>query len=392
MRPNPTTFAVAATAAVATAVIATAVIATTVSLLPVEVRLFAQGAGNGAATPAALAPSAMNNPYHLVTNWPHLGDIKPGAAIGILSDGKGGVWLQHRSVPGVLHINAAGNIIDKWDVTFSTAHGFCRDGDGNFWVLDSGPFTDAPDAGVKGNQVFKYTPAGKLLLTIGKAGVSKAGPDTFLQPSACVATPGGDILIADGHWSRPSGGPQDGDRLVLYRKDGTFLKSIGKQGSRPGEFMGPHGLAFDSKGRLFVADRSNNRIQIFDKDMRYLDEWRQFGRPSGIQILKDDTLVVSDSESTFGQFKPAELGPVRPGDYTVDWAGFYKGIPRNAGWRNGIRIGSARDGSLKYFIPDVLAEGLGADDFGNVYGGLTTGCDVSPSGGCLQKWTLKAAR
>jgi sugar lactone lactonase YvrE len=340
----------------------------------------------------AVAPSTMNNPYRLVAQWPHLGNIKPGAAIGIVPDGTGGLWLQHRSVPGVLHINAAGNIIGKWDVAFASAHGFCRDTDGNFWVLDSGPFTDTPDAGVKGNQVFKYTPDGTRLLTIGKAGVSKAGPDTFLQPSACAATPSGDIVIADGHWSRPSGGPQNGDRLVFYKKDGTFIKSFGTLGAKPGEFMGPHALAFDSRGRLFVADRSNNRIQIFDKNMNYLDEWRQFGRPSGLVILKDDTLIVSDSESTFGQFKPAELGPVKPGDYTVDWAGFYKGIPRNAGWRNGIRVGSAKDGSFKYFIPDVLAEGLGADEFGNIYGGLTTGCEASPSGGCLQKYVLKTTR
>ena len=67
--------------------------------------------------------------------------------------------------------------------------------------------------------------------------------------------------------------------------------------SKPGEFLGPHALAFDSQGRLFVADRSNNRIQIFDKDMNFVDEWRHFGRPSGIWILKDDTLVVADSES-----------------------------------------------------------------------------------------------
>ena len=76
------------------------------------------------------------------------------------------------------------------------------------------------------------------------------------------------------------------------------MAAYGKMGAAPGEFMGPHALAFDSQGRLFVADRSNNRVQIFDRDMQFVDEWRHFGRPSGIAILRDDTLIVADSESS----------------------------------------------------------------------------------------------
>jgi sugar lactone lactonase YvrE len=143
--------------------------------------------------------------------------------------------------------------------------------------------------------------------------------------------------------------------------------------------MGPHGLAFDSKGRLFVADRSNNRVQIFnnDKDMQVVDEWTQFGRPSGITILKDDTLIVSDSESnhTIG-------GPMDTPEGAAN-------AIRNPGWKNGIRIGSAKDGSLKYFIEGTRPEGMAADELGNIYGGLTGGCDASPSGGCLQKFVKK---
>jgi NHL repeat-containing protein len=339
-------------------------------------------AGRGQPLPAAieLPPNnAMTNPYRMLESWPHLGDIKPGAAIGIVPDGKGGVWLQHRSVPGILHFDSAGNIVKRFDVTFSSSHGLCLDADGNFWAMDSGPFGDAPDAGVKGNQVFKFSPDGKLLLTVGKAGVAKAGTDTFLQPAACHATPDGNIVIADGHWPRPSKSPMDGDRLVWLTRDGRFIKEFGRHGRKPGEFMGPHGLAFDSKGRLFVADRSNNRIQIFDKDMKIVDEWRHFGRPSGIWILKDDTLIVSDSESN-QRIGGAEDAPEGGGNAI-----------RNPGWKNGIRIGSAKDGSLRYFIEGTRPEGLAADEAGNVFGGLTGGCDQSPSGGCLQKFVRKAA-
>jgi hypothetical protein len=358
-------------------------VVTLVSAAGVSQRLFGQTAAVQRSTLGAPAPvtpkSAMNNPYRMLENWPHLGTIKPGAAIGIIPDGKGGVWLQHRSVPGILHIDASGDIVKKFDVTFSQAHGFCQDRDGNFWAADSGPFNDAPDAGVKGNQVFKYDQNGKLLLTIGKAGVSKAGTDTFIQPTACTITPTGDILIADGHWPRPTKAQQDGDRLVWFTKDGKFIKAFGKLGTGPGEFMGPHALAFDSQGRLFVADRSNNRVQIFDKDMTFVDDWKQFGRPSGIWILKDDTLIVSDSESSYAGFVPAEWRAKNPDATTA----------RNAGWQTGIRIGSAKDGSLRYFISDTRPEGLAGDELGNVFGGLTSGCDTSRSGGCLQKYVRK---
>ena len=328
--------------------------------------------------PVALATTnAMVNPYRMLPNWPHLGDIKPGAAIGIVPDGKGGVWLQHRSVPAIVHIDPSGDIVKRVDVTFASSHGLCLDQDGNLWAADSGPFGDAPDAGVKGNQVFKFSPDGKLLLTLGQAGVSKAGPGTFLEPSACKATPDGNILIADGHWPRPTGAQQDGDRLVWYSRDGKFLKEFGRHGRRPGEFMGPHGLAFDSQGRLFVADRSNNRIQIFDKNMNVVDEWRHFGRPSGIWILKDDTLIVSDSESN-NYIGGAPDAPEGGGNAI-----------RNPGWKNGIRIGSAKDGSIKYFIEGTRPEGMAADELGNIFGGLTGGCEASPSGGCLQKFVKK---
>jgi hypothetical protein len=341
----------------------------------------AQGGRGGAAAPSGAAvTSIMTNPYRIVPNWPNLGAIKPGAAIGILPDGKGGLWLQHRSDPAIVHINAAGNVDKRFEVTFSSSHGLCQDRDGNFWALDASTFNETADTGVRGNQVFKFNQDGKLLLTLGTAGLSKRGPDTFISPVACISDLDGTIIIADGHWVRPRSWPQDGDRLMWFTRDGKFIKEFGKLGHGPGEFMGPHSLAFDSQGRLFVADRSNNRIQIFDRNMNYLDDWKHFGRPSGIWILKDDTLIVADSESNYPGFGAVEFGVAafgKPGE----------NIPRNGGWKTGVRIGSAKDGSLRAFIPGTRPEGLAAEENGNViYAGLTSGCDVSPSGGCLQKW------
>ena len=177
-----------------------------------------------------------------------------------------------------------------------------------------------------------------------KVGVAGDAPGLFDQPTDVAVASNGDIFVTEGHL-------QGNNRISKFSKEGTFIKSWGKKGSGPGEFFAPHTIAIDSQGRLFVGDRSNNRIQIFDQDGRYLDTWMQFGRPSGIYIAKDDTMYVADSES---------WGPDQPGI------------------KKGIRIGSAKDGSVRFLIEDMEsttqdhsgAEAVGVDSQGNVYGGV----------------------
>jgi sugar lactone lactonase YvrE len=230
---------------------------------------------------------------------------------------------------------------------FVFPHGIHVDRDGNIRVTDGqdnlprrpANQPDAPlppmPAKVIGHQVYKFSPEGKLLLTLGKPGGNQPGqpadPASFYQPNDVITYPNGDILVAEGHGNAaPSTA-----RLIRFDRNGRFLREFGKMGTgRDGEFMQPHGLAFDSKGRLFVADRSNNRILILDSESyKTLDVWYQFSRLSGIFITQDDMLYGADSESG-------------------------SAIPAHGTWKRGIRIGSARDGKVQFLIPDPEGEGV----------------------------------
>ncbi len=294
----------------------------------------------------------LPNPYRRDANWAQLPTgLKWGAVIGAEAGPDGNIYVVHRcfenscagrSEPALFKFNSAGKMIKSWGVgTFVFPHGFHVDAHGGIWV------SDAQGANGKGHQVFKYDADGRLLMTIGTAGVEGDGLDNRLrQPTDVVTAPNGDVFITEGH---TIGGPVN--RVSKWSKDGRFITAWGKTGSAPGELNVPHTIALDSRGRLFVGDRANNRIQIFDQNGRFIDEWTQFGRPSGIVITKDDTIYVADSES---------WGPDEPG------------------WKKGIRIGSAQDGSVKYFIEDIEstteehsgAEGVGVDREGNVYGSV----------------------
>jgi sugar lactone lactonase YvrE len=229
---------------------------------------------------------------------------------------------------------------------FISPHKITVDKDGNLWVADNG-LKDG-----RGQQVFKFNQDGNVLLTLGKAGVAGPGLDTFDQPTEVAVASNGDLFVADGHGTAPTANA----RIMKFDKNGKFIKTWGKKGAGIGEFDCPHTLAFDSRGRLFVGDRQNNRIQIFDQDGRFIAEWKQFGRPSGIFIDKNDVLYVADSESREG--KP--------------------GYGYNPGCQRGIRIGSAKNGSVKYFVPDAApypatgdstsAEGVAVDARGSIYG------------------------
>jgi len=321
-------------------ILAAGVVAIAVSSLGTHVQLIAQ------------STDSQPTPYQVVANHfklPEGRTMGSSAAIDIDRDGHS-VWVFERcggasqaqacaasNLAPVLKFDSSGKLVASFGAgMFVSPHGIHVDRQGNIWLVDGA----AKDA--KGDQVFKFSPDGKVLMTLGKAGVAGDGPDTFGPPSDVLVAPNGDVFVADGH------GGNTNARIVKFSKNGKFIKTWGKKGSGPGEFDTPHSLAMDSSGRLFVADRGNSRIQIFDQDGKFLVEWKQFGRPSGIYIDKNDVLYAADTQS----------------DEKI-----------NPGYKRGIRIGSAKDGKVTALIPDAdpdgTGEGVAADADGNIYGALT---------------------
>jgi hypothetical protein len=316
-------------------------------------------------------PNATDLPtqYTTVLNWSQLpGGRQFGATAGVAVAPDGNIWTYERCGSSTCTDNADVNPVLELDQKtgivlkqfgkglFVEPHGLYVDKDGNVWMTDY----KAKDG--KGQQAIKFSPDGEVLMRLGKAGVGGPGLDVLDAPTNVLVAPNGDIFVSQGH--APS---EDNSRITKFDKNGKFIKVIGKKGTGPGEFIEAHSLAMDSTGRLFVADRSNNRIQILDQDGNFIAEWKQFGRPSGI-FIRNDILYVSDSESHAD----------RPGTHGY-----------NPGCERGVRIGSVKDGKVFAFIPnpDGLtggSEGVAVDHDGNVYGASR----IAPAAGRLEKFVL----
>ena len=331
----------------------------------------AQSAGN------TITGEGLPNPTATVTaNWGDLPEGREwGSTAGVDIDPiDGQVWAYERCGAGSfgagVPVNCDSNPVDpvfKFDrgtgevlANFGggvmvTPHGIHVDADGNVWVTDFAGNAE----GTKGHQVHKFSPDGELLMSLGTAGQPGTGPNQFNQPNDVVTGPDGSIYVADGHSGQGmtsnqaiAAGREAGltGRILKFAPDGTFIREWGRIGTLHGEFRTPHALEFDSAGRLFVADRGNHRIEIFDQDGNYLDSLYSHGRISGIFITPDDMLYSIDSESS---------------------------MTSHANWVNGVRIGPVDEDRVTGWIPPFDAdtrpyqgaagEGVAVDADGNVF-------------------------
>jgi hypothetical protein len=321
-------------------------------------------------------PTELPNPYRLVEHWPTLppgmNGGRWGEVIRVHVDAKGNVWVFHRCFnvvpagsatcvgrgpanPPILEFNAAGKLLRSFGSgLFAYPHGFTVDRDGNLWATD---VNDQPAilgmaatnaAGVvMGQEVLKLSADGKVLMTLGKPGVAGTGPDAFDRPTGVAIGATGDIFVADGH----APNQHDAARIVKFSKDGRFVKAWGKKGSAPGDLDEPHDIFVGgSRGWVYVADRRNRRVQVFDQDGGFIAAWTQFGQPSSVFVGGDDTIYIGAS---------------------------FQDETRKKGELRGIVVGHAITGALSAFIPDpadldtvvagTSASGIAADAAGSIF-------------------------
>ena len=303
--------------------------------------------------------------YRLVDDWAQLPGGREMGAVGKITMDPDGehLWAVIRcdapveqfglecldsDLDPILKFDMEGNVVTSFGSgLFIWPHGIDVDREGNVWVADAVSSGRIPQGDTRGHQVIKFSPRGEVLMTLGTPGRAGSDPRSFNAPSDVAVAVNGDVFVADGH------GGNGNNRVVKYSSDGTFIQEWGQTGWAPGEFRSLHGIAIDPRGRVFVADRSNNRVQIFDQEGNFLAMWNQFGRPSGIAFDGNGNIYVADSESD---------------------------IVENPGFELGIRIGEVETGWVTDFIPFMWgdpnwtaygngAEFVAVDSDGNIYGG-----------------------
>lgn len=203
-------------------------------------------------------------------------DVVLGKCSAVATNSKGEIYLFHRGPRPVLCVDAAGKLLRAWgDEEIGVPHGLRVDRQDNVWVTDMGR-----------HRVLKFDPDGKLLLALG-TGQAGTGNDQFDRPTDVAFAPNGDVFVSDGYGN---------NRVMKFSAAGRFIKSWGTKGTKVGEFDLPHAIAMDSKNRLLVGDRGNERIQLFDTEGQFLEQWPGFV-PYGIAINADHQVFVADADA-----------------------------------------------------------------------------------------------
>lgn len=342
-----------------------------------------------------IAKPILPNPYRLDADWPTLpapwkgpGGRRWGEVIRVHVASNGHVWVFHRCFhdkpngdatclgrgdanPPILEFDAAGRLLRSVGVgLFAHPHGFTVDDEGNLWTTDTNdeeailgmPAQDAQGVAL-GQTVLKLSPDGRVLMTLGTPGKGGSAPGLFDRPTGVSIARNGDIFVSDGHSRNRS----NNARIVRFRRDGTFVTTWGQPGVEPGNFREPHDLYVGgSRGWVYVADRLNRRVQVFDQDGAFIAAWTQFGQPSSVYVDAEDNIYVGATYQDPSRGESATGRISGPND-------------------RAIVVGNAITGELKYLIPDptdlstltdtgTSASGIAVDAQGSIYA-----ADVGPN-------------
>lgn len=222
-------------------------------------------------------------PHRLVPDWAKLpSGWSLGEASGVSVDANDHVWVFNRGAHPVVEFDKTGKFIQAWkDVPVVSAHGIKVDGDGNVWVVD-----------VKGHAVIKCDRSGQVKMVITNAGRTPGDNETlyaFNQPTGLSFLPNGDFYVSDGYGN---------SRVIQYTRNGDFVRKWGRKGTGDGEFDLVHDVVAGADGRVYVADRTNERIQVFDQQGKFLAKWSGFGSPWGLAYSdKEKAVYMCDGKN-----------------------------------------------------------------------------------------------
>lgn len=283
----------------------------------------------GVATDVAAADSAS---YRADTTWPALPtELELGEVSGVAVDSHGHVFVLHRGADrSVLCLDPEdGRVVASFgDGAFLNAHGLAVDHEDNVWVTDT-----------RLHQVLKFDHDGALLMTLGEREAPGLDGEHFDQPTDVAISPAGEIYVSDGYGN---------SRVARFGPNGSFQLSWGEQGTGPGQFDLPHGITLDDTGRVYVADRSNQRVQVFEADGTFVEQWGEdvFGegsRPWGLELHEGRLYVIDGGNMNPETPDFAQLTIVEGGRVIARWSG-YGEAPGQLSWGHDVAV--APDGAV----------------------------------------------
>jgi DNA-binding beta-propeller fold protein YncE len=232
---------------------------------------------------ASLAIAESNFPamrYKADADWPQLpAGWNFGETPGVAVDAKGHVFVLHRGEHPIIEFTPEGKMVRSWgEGLFIRPHAIRIDPEGNIWTVDNDT-----------HQILKMDPSGRIRMVIGRRGQSGESQEAFNRPTDVAFGPNGEIYISDGYVN---------SRVVKFSKEGRYVTAWGKKGNGPGEFNLPHSVAVDKQGRVYIADRENFRVQVFDSDGKFLEQWKDVGSPWGLDLQPDETMFIAMATTT----------------------------------------------------------------------------------------------